>query len=189
MKIVVGLGNPGRSYSRNRHNVGFMVIDSLAVENGVDVKKRSFGALVGKGLICGENVLLVKPQTFMNLSGDAVSPLVGYYKLSHDDLIVLHDDMDIDAGRIKISKGAGNGGHNGVRSIIDSLGRNDFLRIRLGVGRPPENIDSADYVLANFNDDALAQDLIKTGAKAVCECLKNSLEVAQQKFNITNSDR
>ena len=189
MKIVVGLGNPGRSYSRNRHNIGFMVVDSLAVENDVDVKKMSFGALVGKGMICGESVLLAKPQTFMNLSGDAVAPLVGYYKLSHDDLIVLHDDMDIEFGKIKISKGAGNGGHNGVRSIINNLGKNDFLRIRLGVGRPPEGIDSADYVLNNFNDGALARDLIGTGAKAVCECLQSGLEVAQQKFNVTNSDR
>lgn len=185
MKLIAGLGNPGRSYSRHRHNVGYFVLNELAHRHDIEMRKRSFGALTGSGAICGESVLLAKPETFMNLSGDAVAPLLGYYKLDLDSLIVIHDDLDIDIGKIKIMKGAGHGGHNGVSSIIDKLGSNEFTRIRVGIGRPPEGIDGADFVLSSFIEEekekiALA---IKCAADAIELILEKGVAAAQQKYH------
>ncbi len=135
MKIIVGLGNPGKKYSAHRHNIGFLVIDRFAEGCGVGVSKRFMGAFVGKGGCYGEEIVLAKPQTFMNLSGDAVMPIMGFYKLSPSDLVVIHDDIDMEFGKIRVSLDQGHGGHNGVRSIIDSLGTSEFYRIRIGVGR------------------------------------------------------
>lgn len=185
MKLIVGLGNPGRSYSSHRHNVGFCVVDILAKRLGIDVEKRSFGALIGKGKMDGEDVILAKPQTFMNLSGDAAGPLLRYYKLDTDDLIVVHDDVDIDFGNLKIAKGAGHGGHNGVRSIAEALGDKGFYRIRMGVGRPQGCIDTADYVLQSFTGEerVTADSMITEAADAVEALLKEGLEKAQTKYH------
>lgn len=185
MKLIVGLGNPGRTYVAHRHNVGFSVVDLLAGRFGIEVNKRSFGALVGKGAFEGEDVLLAKPQTFMNLSGDAVGPLFRYYKLSLEQLIVIHDDIDIDFGKLKLARGAGHGGHNGVRSIVETLGENAFYRVRIGVGRPPANMDAADYVLQVFGEDEIedAAKLIEDAADATETLMTKGLEAAQQKYH------
>lgn len=185
MKLIVGLGNPGRSYEANRHNIGFRVIDLLAGRHGIDVSKRSFGALVGSGSIGGTGVLLVKPQTFMNLSGDAVMPIVGFYKLPLDQMIAVHDDIDIDLGRMKLAIGAGHGGHNGIRSIIDALGENEFLRVRVGVGRPPAGMDAADYVLHDFDnlEIEVAERMICEAADATEMLIREGLLAAQQKHH------
>ena len=185
MKLIVGLGNPGRKYASHRHNVGFGSVDLLAEELNIEIGKRSFGALVGQGSLKGEKLLLAKPQTFMNLSGDAVQPLLGYYKLPHDDLIVVHDDVDIELGKLKVAYQAGHGGHNGIRSIVDNLGGNDFYRVRLGVGRPPAMIDTADYVLHPFSEDEreVSEKLMKNGSDAIKTLIEKGLKEAQQEFH------
>jgi PTH1 family peptidyl-tRNA hydrolase len=186
VKLIVGLGNPGRSYSKHRHNVGFRVVDLLGERHGISIDKRSFGALVGTGSIHGQEVLLAKPQTFMNLSGDAVAPLVGYYKLEPEHLIVVHDDIDLDLGVLKIVKGAGDGGHNGVRSIIGALGSKEFYRVRVGIGRSPPGVDPADYVLAPFDERGEAGDAassIERAGEAVETLIKEGLSEAQQRYH------
>ena len=185
MKLIAGLGNPGRTHARQRHNVGFQVIDLLGQRHDIAVEKRSFGALVGKGVIEGEAVLLVKPQTFMNLSGESVQPILGYYRLSMEDLIVVHDDLDLDVGSIKVMTGAGAGGHNGVRSIIGRLSGKDFCRVRSGVGRPPAGWDPANFVLTKFSETELktAEALIEQSADAVEMLIKEGLCATQQKYH------
>ena len=183
--MIAGLGNPGREYSRHRHNVGFMVLDLLGSRHGIEAKRRSFGAHVGSGSLCGEAVVLAKPMTFMNCSGDAIAPLIGYYKLSAEDLIVVHDDLDLELGRLKLASGSGHGGHNGIRSLIDSLGTNGFLRVRAGIGRPPEGVDPASYVLHGFDkaEEDAASGLIESAADAVELLLKDGLAAAQRRYH------
>lgn len=185
MKLIAGLGNPGRSYSRHRHNVGFLVLGELARRHGISVAKRSFGAEIGMGSMCGESVILAAPMKYMNVSGEPVRDILGYYKLGADSLIVVHDDIDIELGRIKIAKGAGHGGHNGVRSIIEKLGDKDFLRIRVGVGRPPEGMDGADYVLAPFHEEdaEIVRRSVEEASDAVELIMEEGLAAAQQKYH------
>ena len=157
MKIVVGLGNPGPKYETTRHNAGFLIVDLIAEDMGTSWTNSKFGALVGKGLYQGEEVLLVKPQTFMNLSGQSVARVSQFYKVDPHEIVVLHDDIDLDFGKIKARVGGGHGGHNGIRSIIGELGSSDFHRIKLGVGRPAaENkMNVASWVLDSFTDQEL----------------------------------
>lgn len=185
MKLVCGLGNPGRAYAKHRHNIGFHIIDELAKRHDIPVAKKAFAAKVGIGKIADEQIVLAKPQTFMNLSGNAVSPLFGYYKCSFKDLIVIHDDIDLDVGRLKLASGSGHGGHNGVRSIIEELGGNGFYRVRVGVGRPPAGIDPADYVLHPFHKEEKKKilEIVVEAADAVEELIKKGLEFAQQKYH------
>ncbi len=185
MKLIAGLGNPGRSYARHRHNVGFHVVDELARRHGIEMRKRSFGAIIGNGVISGESVLLAKPETYMNLSGESVGPLLSYFRLDMDSLIVIHDDLDIDLGRMKLARAAGHGGHNGVRSIIETLGSNDFTRVRVGVGRPPEGLDGANYVLSPFMEEetSMVAESLKRAADAVEAIIAEGLARAQQKYH------
>lgn len=185
MKVITGLGNPGRSYSKHRHNVGFRVVELLAESHDIELKRRSFGALIGSGSVSGEAVILAKPQTFMNISGDAVAPLLNYYRLGAEELIVVHDDLDIELGRIKLSKGAGHGGHNGIRSIIEALGTEDFYRVRIGIGRPPLGQDAASFVLSLFDntEEEAANKAIEIAAAAVEVLIEKGLAAAQQEFH------
>jgi PTH1 family peptidyl-tRNA hydrolase len=155
-KLIVGLGNPGTKYTWTRHNVGFMVLDRLAHHEGASLAKKSFAGLYGDVACWGERLHLLKPQTFMNLSGQSVSPALNFHKIHLDDLIVVHDDIDIPFGQIRVKKGGGHGGHNGLRSLMKELGSGEFVRIRVGVGRPPFG-DSADYVLSPFSKDEMSQ--------------------------------
>ena len=185
MKLIAGLGNPGRAYARHRHNAGFFVVDELAARHGIELKRRAFSAVVGSGAVGSESVLLAKPETFMNLSGEAVVPLLGYYKLDAAALIVVHDDLDLETGRLKLVRDAGHGGHNGVRSIIEQLGTNAFTRVRIGIGRPPEGIDGANYVLSPFREEereAMAA-AIDRAADAVEMILAEGLAAAQQRYH------
>jgi PTH1 family peptidyl-tRNA hydrolase len=150
MKIVVGLGNPGRKYERTRHNAGFMAVDELARKLGVDIAQEKYHALLGRGRIGSEDAVLAKPQTYMNESGRAVGAILRYTYASVSELIVVHDDMDISVGSVRVKMGGGHGGHNGLRSIIEHLGTSDFLRVRIGIGRPAPGMDPADYVLSPF---------------------------------------
>lgn len=161
------------------------MIDRIAKELDIKFLQRKFGAEVGEGRMSGEPVLLAKPQKYMNLSGEVVSPLAGYYKCSLTDLIVIHDDMDLDLGRIKFSLGSGDGGHNGIRSIIGSLGSAEFVRVRVGIGRPEESIDSADYVLSRFEKEEVdtVRDVVEIAAKAVESLVLKGLAFAQQEYH------
>jgi PTH1 family peptidyl-tRNA hydrolase len=149
-KLIVGLGNPGPKYLWTRHNAGFIVLDRFAHLAGIPVTRKSFSGLYGEGNWQGNRVLLLKPQTFMNLSGRSVAEALRFHKLSPSDLIVIHDDLDIPFGQIKLKEGGGHGGHNGLRSLHQELGTNGYLRLRVGIGRPARG-DMADFVLSNFD--------------------------------------
>lgn len=153
-KLVVGLGNPGSRYQWTRHNAGFMVLDRLSVTAGISITKKTFSGLCGEGHWQGIRIILLKPQTFMNLSGRSVAEAARFHKIDLDDLIVVHDDLDIPFGRIKMKSGGGNGGHNGLKSITSSLGSGGFIRLRIGIGRPVRG-DAVDYVLSPFEKNEM----------------------------------
>lgn len=155
-KLVAGLGNPGTKYRWTRHNAGFMALDQLSLRTGIPVTRKTFGGLYGEGNWQGERLLLLKPQTFMNLSGRSVAEALRFHKLSLDDLLVIHDDLDIPFGRVKIKEGGGHAGHNGLRSLAQELGSGGYLRVRIGIGRPLHG-DAADYVLSAFGSEEMAQ--------------------------------
>ena len=155
MKLIVGLGNPGGQYAQTRHNIGFMVIDALARELGATVEKNQHKALVGQVNIGSEKVILAKPQTYMNLSGQAVVALMNWYKLLPEDLLVISDDMDLPPGRLRIRMNGGAGGQKGLKSIMDLTGTQDFSRMRVGIGRPEHG--AVDHVLGKFDDQELQQ--------------------------------
>lgn len=183
--LIVGLGNPGNDYEKNRHNVGFMAIDKIANKFNIEGKKVKSKAIVLEGKRESKKIILVKPQTFMNLSGTAVASLMHFYKINPENLIVIHDDLDIPSLSIRIRPGGGAGGQKGVSSIIQHLGTQNFNRVRIGIGRPPGRMDAAAYVLQNFpkkEEEELAI-LLDTVANAV-ECMLDSgIEIAMNKFN------
>ena len=150
MKIIVGLGNPGRKYERTRHNAGFMAIDELAGLLRVELKQEKHHALICRARVGPEEAVLAKPQTYMNESGRAVAAMLRSAYAEASDLIVLHDELDLALGTVRVKTGGGHGGHNGLRSIIENLGTADFIRVRIGIGRPEPGIDPADYVLSPF---------------------------------------
>jgi PTH1 family peptidyl-tRNA hydrolase len=181
MKLIYGLGNPGAKYKMTRHNIGFMVVDLMSREYGIETKKKASSVLYGKGLIEGLSVMLAKPQTFMNLSGLPLSSMI----IRQGELIVIHDDLDIPFGQVRVKEQGGTGGHKGLESIKSVLGSGDFIRIRCGIGRPPEGVEGSDYVLSGFSGDELKvlSDEISTAAQAVIEYLKNGAAAAMNKFN------
>ena len=185
MKIIVGLGNPGNEYAKTRHNVGFMLVDALAEHLNINLWKDKFNAQIAEGRIGTEKILLVKPQTYMNNSGEAVGPLMRWYKVTPEDIIVAHDDMDIPAGTIRIRKKGSSGGHNGIKSLIAHLGSEHFPRVRLGVGRPLPGWSVENHVLAPFpqEDKTAVDEAIKYLIPAV-ECIVNdSVDMAMNKYN------
>ena len=151
--IIVGLGNPGREYRETRHNVGFLVVDRISERMGIPLTKMRSQALIGKGVFRSEQVILAKPQTFMNLSGQAVSGLVNFFKVPLENILIVHDDLDLPFGTIRIRKAGGAGGQKGLGSTIERLGTEQFPRMRIGIGRPPGRMDAADYVLRTFSGD------------------------------------
>lgn len=185
MKVVLGLGNPGRKYSRSRHNLGFLVVDRIAAEERVAIKQKSCRSLIGQWLFKDEKVLLVKPQTYMNQSGKAVEELCRAYSLGLEDLAVIHDDLDLPFGRIRVRPRGGAGGHRGVSSILESLGGKDFYRIRVGIGRPPEGTDPTDFVLQPFSPEEIVEldEMVGKAAGAVRCLLEEGAHRAMQEFN------
>ena len=185
MFLIAGLGNPGEEYAHTRHNAGFDTVDKISEQIGVRYWKSQGGALVGKGTYRGEELVLAKPQSYMNTSGGPVKSLMSTYKVAPDHLIVIHDELDIDPGTIRCKFGGGHAGHNGLRSICDKLGTRDWFRVRCGIGRPPGRMPVADYVLSlpkkeQAEDFAQATDL---AAEATLFLVENGLEKTQQKFN------
>ncbi|MCA9552774.1 MAG: aminoacyl-tRNA hydrolase [Myxococcales bacterium] len=185
MFIVVGLGNPGREYEDTRHNVGFMVVDALAERAGVQVCDKKFKARVGRARLEGEDCLLMKPETFMNLSGESVGPALGFFKLSTAQVIVVHDELDLPLGTVRLKKGGGHGGHNGLRSLKQHLPDDGFVRVRIGIGKPPPQWDTADYVLSRFasSERAVADSALNEAASAVRAVLKDGIGKAMGHFN------
>ena len=183
--LRVGLGNPGNEYAHTRHNAGFDTIDALAEELGVRYWKTECGSLTGKASWHGFDLILAKPQSYMNTSGGPVKQLLVQYHLSADDLIVVHDELDINPGTIRVKKGGGHAGHNGLRSIIDKLGTREWLRVRVGIGRPPGKMPVADYVLSHPVKEAKDdfESAVGLAQKACLSLLENGLEKTQQAFN------
>lgn len=186
MHLIVGLGNPGREYAGTRHNMGFDTIDRLAGQYLVSVHGNAMKAEYGKGLIAGERVILMKPQTYMNLSGEAVQAYLHYYRLNpEEDLIVIYDDIDQDVGQLRIRKKGSAGGHNGMKNIIRMIGTDCFTRIRIGVGAKPEGWDLADYVLGHFppEERRTVDGVIADAANAVCLILSEGPDAAMNRYN------
>ena len=185
MFLIVGLGNPGEEYEHTRHNAGFDTVDKIAAEIGVRYWKNECGALTGKGDYHDIDVVLAKPQSYMNTSGGPVKQLMNAYGVSPDHLVVIHDELDIDPGTIRVKFGGGHAGHNGLRSICDKLGTRDWFRVRCGIGRPPGRMPVADYVLSLPKKDA-ADDFAQAtdlGCEAALFLIEHGLEKTQQKFN------
>lgn len=186
MYVIAGLGNPGTKYENTRHNVGFMVIDALAGKSGISVTEKKHRALIGRGIIGGKKVLLVKPQTFMNLSGESIREIIDYYKIEEkSELIIISDDISLDVGALRIRKKGSAGGHNGLKNIILHLGHDEFQRIRLGVGEKPSGYDLVDHVLGHFQEEdrALIAESVKQAAEAVEVIITEGADKAMNQFN------
>ena len=175
MVIIAGLGNPTKEYEHTRHNVGFDTIDCIADQYGISVNEKKHRALVGKGMIEGQKVILLKPQTFMNLSGESIRAAVDFYKVDEkEELIVIYDDISLPPGQLRIRKKGSAGGHNGIKNIIAHLGHDTFMRIKVGVGEKPAGYDLADYVLGHFSGEELA--IMKESLEKVCGAVELMLE-------------
>ncbi len=186
MHIIVGLGNPTKEYEGTRHNVGFMCIDRIAESHNIAVMEKKHKSMIGKGFINGEKVVLVKPLTFMNLSGEAVREVLDYYKLSpEDDLIVLYDDISLPVGKLRIRPKGSAGGHNGIKNIIKHTGTDVFKRIKVGVGEKPSRMDLADYVLGHFDeeDKKLIDESLDRVLSAIDLLVRDETDEAMNKFN------
>ena len=183
--LVAGLGNPGKEYSQTRHNIGFLVVDDLASKMGLDLNKQQFDASYARGRSKGRGVFLVKPQSYMNRSGIPIQKLAAYYKIDMGDILVVHDDMDLSFGHIKIVQGRGHGGHNGIRSIIDFFGRRECIRIRVGVGHPGVSKDVTGHVLGKFTPQEQSElgQLIETASDACLSVLEHGVVKAMNKVN------
>ncbi|GMV32315.1 MAG: aminoacyl-tRNA hydrolase [Chloroflexi bacterium] len=183
--LLIGLGNPGREYKDTRHNIGFMLVDHLAERIGARGLKVQSKAIVTSGLYEETKIILAKPQTYMNLSGQSVQGLLHFYKIPLENLIVAHDDLDIPFGAIRIRPTGGPGGQRGMANTIELLGTKDFPRLRLGIGRPPGRMDPKDYVLQNFSKDEakILPEILSRAADAAIEFVMNGLNSAMNKFN------
>jgi PTH1 family peptidyl-tRNA hydrolase len=195
--VVAGLGNPGEEYSRSRHNAGFMTIDRIAKADGVELSRRRFKGVTAEITLAEKPAILVKPQTFYNLSGECISDLLGYFKIAPQQLIVVHDELDLEAGRLRMKQGGGDAGNRGVRSIAESLGTTDFIRVRIGIGRPPgftiemepgrqpKTEENKDYLLRPMTAaerQALAP-ILERAASAVEAIAADGLEAAMNRYN------
>jgi PTH1 family peptidyl-tRNA hydrolase len=185
LHLIIGLGNPGSKYDNTRHNVGFETIDVISEKYGIKVTKLKHKALVGDGIIEGQRVLLVKPQTFMNLSGESVRDVAGWYKVSPANIIIIYDDIDIPIGKIRVRPKGSSGTHNGMKSVIYQLQSDEFPRVRIGIGKPPEEWDLADYVLSKFSGDELKiiEASISKAAEAVISIIKHGPDAAMNLYN------
>jgi PTH1 family peptidyl-tRNA hydrolase len=186
MYVIAGLGNPEKKYFGTRHNVGFAVIDALSDKYGIELTETKFKAAFGKGRIGAERVILVKPLTYMNLSGEAIRPICDYFKVdSKEELIVISDDVELDAGNIRVRPKGSAGGHNGLKSIIAQLGHSDFNRVRVGVGKKPKDWDMVDWVLGHFEGEAAVdiKEGIDRAVLAVEEIMAEGVDSAMNKYN------
>ena len=183
MFLIVGLGNPGKEYEDTRHNIGFKVIDNIAKEYNIEVNRQKFKGVYGEGFIDGEKVILLKPLTYMNLSGDSVREVMNFYKLTNEEVLIIYDDISLDVGRLRIREKGSAGGHNGIKSIIAQLGTDVFPRIKVGVGQP--NVNLVNYVLGKFTKEEkiILSESIEASTKASREIIKCDVKAAMNQFN------
>jgi len=188
MYLILGLGNPGRRYEFTRHNIGFMVLEKIAAQWEVDLKQKSFDALWNRGKIAGINVLLAMPQTYMNLSGNAAIKLLAYFKMDISNLIVIHDDLDLPFGKLRLKTGGGDAGHKGLKSIATCLGSADFMRVRMGIGKPSDRVPVEDYVLQRFDSGEmdLLRRMVQLAAEAVTDIVQSDMQQAMAKYHTKN---
>ena len=185
MYLIVGLGNPENEYAHTRHNMGFDTINQIAKNNNIQITKNKFKGLCESTIIQNQKVILLKPQTYMNLSGESVKEVVEFYNLKPEEIIVIYDDIDIVKGHIKIRKKGGAGSHNGMKSVVEELQSTDFARIRVGIGQPEFKSDMINYVIGKVSQEEqkILQQGVEKAAKAVEEILKNGIDIAMNKFN------
>jgi len=185
VKLIVGLGNPGPRYRFSRHNAGFLVLDQLAQKHDMALSQRLFETLIGRGKIAGKSVIAVAPQTFMNLSGFAVRRILDFYRAEVADLIVIHDDMDLPFGTIRLKEGGGHGGHKGLISVIEQLGNPDFVRVRVGIGKPVMREMVESYVLSPFSEEEMqtVPDIAATVCDVVTEIVSSGVQAAIVKYH------
>jgi PTH1 family peptidyl-tRNA hydrolase len=185
MWLIVGLGNPGDEYKGTRHNVGFDVAEMLADRAGVALSDKKFKARLARARLAGQDVVLMKPGAFMNLSGESVGPAAGFFKVETQGIVVIHDDLDLEVGRLKLKQGGGHGGHNGLRSLMEHLPDPGFIRVRFGIGRPPPQWDPADYVLSRFKpaEREEVEAAKKEAADAVEAIIRDGLRLAMNVYN------
>ncbi len=187
MWMIVGLGNPGAKYANNRHNVGFMLVDALARESNAESFKSKFSAEWCKARAKGEDLALLKPQTFMNLSGQSVQPAASFLKVEAANILVVHDELDLPFGEVRLKVGGGHAGHNGLRSIIGCMGTPEFVRLRIGIGRPPADFGGAvaDFVLANFSGEerVILPDVLSRAGSSVLDVLARGVTPAMNSLN------
>ena len=192
MYIIAGLGNPGKEYAHTRHNVGFDTVDILADRYGINIDTIKHNAMIGKGVIEGNKVILVKPLTYMNLSGESLRPITDYYKVDvEQELIVIYDDIYLDVGQLRIRPKGSAGGHNGMKNIIQHLGTDKFPRVRVGVGEKPKSYDLKDYVLGHFSKadrEKLDEGLIDAG-NAIIEIMNGNVDAAMNKYNAKKAEK
>lgn len=188
MYLIVGLGNHGSKYDTTRHNIGFEVIERLAYDYNIKVNIKKHKGLIGQGIIAGQKVLLVKPQTYMNLSGECISEILNFYKEDKANLIIIYDDTSLDVGALRIRTKGSAGGHNGIKSIINHLGSNEFTRIKIGVGEKPPGWDLANYVLGRFTSEELPEvvKVVELASKATEKIIADGVDVAMNIYNQTS---
>lgn len=185
MKLIVGLGNPENEYANTRHNMGFNVINKIAEEYNIDVTKTKFRGICGSGNINGEKIVLLKPQTYMNLSGESINQYMAFYKIEPEDLIIIYDDIDTQPGKIRVRKQGSAGTHNGMKSVVSCIGSENFTRVRVGIGMPEYKGDLMNYVIGNIREED-KENLnkgIELAQKAVIEIIKSGVDSAMNKFN------
>jgi PTH1 family peptidyl-tRNA hydrolase len=184
MWVIAGLGNPGRRYSRTRHNIGFMVIEEFAYRNKIDFKDKKEGYRIGRGFIEGQDILLIEPLLYMNMSGSVIRKILRKFNIQPENLIAIHDDLDMEIGKLRIRKTGSSGGHKGIESIIQNIGSKDFIRLKIGIGRE-EGVLAEDHVLSKFrrNEIPLIKDTIKKTADAIYYIVSEGLDKAMNKFN------
>lgn len=185
MILIAGLGNPGKEYENTRHNAGFLVLDTLAQKLGADLSERKHRALCGKAVIGGQKVILLKPQTYMNSSGESIRAAADYYKVPPEDILVVYDDISLAPGQLRIRAKGSAGGHNGIKSIIAHLGTQEFPRVKVGIGEKPPRMDLADYVLGHFSsgEKKIMEEAAEEAADAICEIVNVGIEQAMNDHN------
>lgn len=190
MYLIVGLGNPGKKYTFTRHNAGFLSIDYMSQKHNIDVKKIKHKAVIGEGIIAGERVILAKPQTYMNLSGESISEIVSWYKIPNENIIIIYDDISMPTGSIRIREKGSAGGHNGMKSIIQHLSTDVFPRLKIGINAKPDEYDLADYVLGKFTpeEQKILFDTFEKINEAVKEFISKDIKSAMNKYNFIRSN-
>lgn len=183
--LVAGLGNPGAGYAKTRHNAGFLVIDDIARRYSIPLSREKFNVIFGQGLIAGRSAILAKAQAYMNRSGPPVRQMADYFKIPSEDIVVIHDDIDLDFGRLKIKEKGGHGGHKGIKSLVDALGEDAFVRLRIGVGRPENGSNVTDHVLGRFesNEKHLLDQIVERARDAVVTILCDGAKEGMNRFN------